>query len=231
MNRIAKVEAQPEVVATNGQRALVIKPPNFQVAQIEIVGTTCLVMNKFSKKAGDQMRRKQEQGDKAKKGTKREPKDFKACYEDAKHRFQGEPDEYGIPACAFRAAMVSACRLCGFVMTRGKLGVFILEDGLDEDGRTGLVRITRGKPKHIEDYVRNDSGVADIRARAMWSAGWRAVVRVSFDADMFSAEDVMNLLARAGAQVGICEGRPDSKNSCGMGWGLFRPLTEEEVSK
>jgi len=26
---------------------------------------------------------------------------------------------------------------------------------------------------------------------------------------------------RVGQQVGICEGRPDSKNSAGMGWGLF----------
>jgi len=31
-----------------------------------------------------------------------------------------------------------------------------------------------------------------------------------------------NLLARAGLQVGIGEGRPDSKNSAGMGWGLFQ---------
>jgi len=29
------------------------------------------------------------------------------------------------------------------------------------------------------------------------------------------------LLARVGMQVGIGEGRPDSKNSAGMGWGLF----------
>jgi hypothetical protein len=28
-------------------------------------------------------------------------------------------------------------------------------------------------------------------------------------------------MARVGLQVGIGEGRPDSKNSAGMGWGLF----------
>jgi len=32
----------------------------------------------------------------------------------------------------------------------------------------------------------------------------------------------MNLLHRAGLQVGIMEGRPDSKDSCGCGWGTFK---------
>ena len=34
-------------------------------------------------------------------------------------------------------------------------------------------------------------------------------------------QDVTNLLMRVGQQVGIGEGRPDSKNSAGMGWGTF----------
>lgn len=32
---------------------------------------------------------------------------------------------------------------------------------------------------------------------------------------------MVNLLSRAGLQVGIGEGRPDSKKSAGMGYGLF----------
>jgi hypothetical protein len=31
----------------------------------------------------------------------------------------------------------------------------------------------------------------------------------------------MNLMLRAGQQVGIGEGRPDSPNSNGLGWGRF----------
>jgi hypothetical protein len=50
---------------------------------------------------------------------------------------------------------------------------------------------------------------------------WSAHVKIRWDADQFSLEDVTNLLARVGAQVGICEGRPDSRNSPGQGWGLF----------
>jgi ribosomal protein S17 len=40
--------------------------------------------------------------------------------------------------------------------------------------------------------------------------------------DQFKVQDVANLLSRVGEQVGICEGRPDSKNSAGMGWGTFQ---------
>ena len=47
-------------------------------------------------------------------------------------------------------------------------------------------------------------------------------IRVRFDEDQFGAQDVVNLLARAGEQVGIGEGRPFSKSSNGMGFGTFR---------
>ncbi len=62
----------------------------------------------------------------------------------------------------------------------------------------------------------------------MWKPGWQAKIRIRYDSDMMQAKDVMNLLSRAGLQVGICEGRPDSKDSCGMGWGTFRVLGEGE---
>ncbi len=50
---------------------------------------------------------------------------------------------------------------------------------------------------------------------------WSADLKIRFDADHISANDVVNLLARAGAQVGICEGRPGAPNSYGIGFGTF----------
>ena len=41
---------------------------------------------------------------------------------------------------------------------------------------------------------------------------------------MLTEEDVVNLMARVGMQVGIGEGRPDSKASAGLGNGLFQIL-------
>ena len=70
----------------------------------------------------------------------------------------------------------------------------------------------------------------DLRARPMWDSGWSATVRVTFDLDQFSLQDVGNLMMRVGRQVGIGEGRPDSRNSAGMGWGLFDIATDEQLA-
>jgi hypothetical protein len=54
----------------------------------------------------------------------------------------------------------------------------------------------------------------------MWEE-WSAKPRIRFDAEMFTASDVANLMKRVGMQVGIGEGRPDSRESAGLGWGTF----------
>ena len=69
--------------------------------------------------------------------------------------------------------------------------------------------------------VRNATGGPDIRVRPIWRE-WSADVRVRYDADQFTLNDVTNLMDRVGMQVGIGEGRPDSRQSAGLGWGTFR---------
>ena len=202
----------------SSQTSVAIPAPNFKTAIYKITGTAPLVMNKFSQKVREKMRADQEAGSQRKKGGKREGKDFQACFEGAIHR--SREGWIGIPAAAFRAAMVSACRLIGFKMTIAKLAIFIEADGFDEDDGTPLIRLNAGKPKILEMPVRNETGVVDIRVRPQWNE-WGCELRVKYDADMFDPESLTNLLMRAGIQVGICEGRPDSKKSCGMGWGTF----------
>lgn len=63
----------------------------------------------------------------------------------------------------------------------------------------------------------------------MWEE-WAADVRIRYDADQFSLTDVSNLISRVGSQVGVGEGRPDSKNSAGMGWGTFRLANEQDMA-
>lgn len=203
---------------TSKTETATIKAPNFQLAEFVIRGTAPYVQNKFSAKARQEMRDKQLAGSRAKKGTAREGKDFEAAYKGAMHCIA--EGVYGIPAPAFRNAMISACRIVGFKMTLAKLSVFCLADGFDSDDGTPLVRITEGEPHYTELAVRNASGVADLRPRPMWNE-WAAKVRIRYDGDQFTSADVHNLLARAGMQVGVGEGRPDSKNTAGMGWGTF----------
>lgn len=213
-------------MTTKQEQEVTIQAPNIQEATFRIRGTAPYVQNKFSTKARKQMHDTQAQGHVARKGAKREAKDFQKMFEEACHK--ADDGWYGIPAPAFRNAMISACRLVGFTMTRAKLAVFINADGFDADDRTPLVRIAKGEPKYFESAVRLESGVIDLHARPMWDPGWEADVRVSFDADQFALGDVGNLLVRVGMQVGIGEGRPDSKKSAGMGWGLFDVVTEGE---
>lgn len=201
------------------KQEVVIAAPNFGTAEFLITGTSPFVQNKFSAKARENIRSVQEAGSTGKKGKKKEPKDFKALYHSAMHI--SDDGWNGIPAPAFRNAMIAACRVVGFQMTRAKLSVFVEADGFDKDDGTPLVKITKGKPEYSELPVRLETGVCDIRPRPMWKQGWQASVRVRFDADQFTTQDVTNLLARAGMQVGVGEGRPFSPNSYGQGWGLF----------
>ncbi len=205
--------------------SITIAPPNFITAQFKIRGTSPLVMHKFSEKTKEELRAKHEGGSASKNtGKKRTPKDFKALSEAAKH--VSKEGWVGIPAAAFRAAAISACRLVGFKMTIAKLSIFIEQDGYDRNDKTPLVKITKGEPYHVEHVTRNADGSIDIRPRPMWDPGWEADLRVRWDADQFSLSDVANLLMRIGQQVGIMEGRPDSKKSCGQGWGMFTVLDE-----
>ena len=205
-------------------RQVTITPPNFQTLGFTIRGTAPYVQHKFGEKARAQIREKQVAGSTANKGKRRSKRDFDFDYEQALHIMAD--GSYGIPAAAFRAAMVSACRTVGFQMTKAKFGFFVEADGIDPSDGTALVSFTKGQPHKFEAYGRNETGVVDLRVRPMWDIGWEALVRVRFDADMFTSNDIANLLMRVGLQVGIGEGRADSPKSTGLGWGHFELVQE-----
>lgn len=198
-------------------QSVTITAPKMEEAIFQIIGTAPYVQLRFSEKAINMMKTKMKLGSAAKKNKQRDPRDFDEDYKQAFHRPQN--GGYGIPASAFRNAMISACRIVGFQMTRAKLAVFIEADDFDTVDGTPLVKLD-GEPEKVEHYVRNETGVVDIRVRAMWRK-WSAKLRIKFDADMFTLSDISNLLLRVGMQVGIGEGRPDGKKSAGMGWGTF----------
>ena len=105
-------------------------------------------------------------------------------------------------------------------MTLAKLTIFTIADGRDVvEPQIELVRIY-GKPLLQQDMARTSTGEPYVTVRPAYH-NWSAKVNMRWDADQFSLSDITNLLSRVGMQVGIGEGRPDSKNSAGMGWGLF----------
>lgn len=197
-------------------KVLTIPAPNFRTIAIEIKGTSPYLQNKFSKKAQEEIKRKMQAGSTAKSKSKKEPRNFEQDYENSKHVSQ--EGWIGIPAPAFRNACISACKTVGFHMTKGRLSIFIEADGYDKTDGTPLVKI-EGSPEQNESPTRIQNTM-NIAVRAMWRE-WSALVRIRFDADIFTVDDVVNLMMRAGMQVGIGEGRPDSRSSNGLGYGLF----------
>lgn len=203
------------------RESVTIKAPRFERAVFIVEGEAPYCQARFSEKAMRQIKEAHELGQRSRKNRNKEARNFEEEYLQAMHvSTEGWP---GIPATAFRSALISACRLVGYKMTFAKLSIFVEPEGFDAVDHTPLIRI-EGEPEMFIAPVRNATGVVDLRARPIWRK-WRAKVTLRWDADQFSIDDVCNLMERAGMQVGIGEGRPDSRDSNGIGWGVFR-ITE-----
>jgi len=199
-------------------KTVTIAAPKFETAVFECVGAAPLVIHRFSAKTKAQMKQKMETGKAASSKKTREAKDTNDLFEESRYRSADGWD--GVHAGAFRCALISACRLVGFKMTLAKLSLFVVADGWDRDEpQIPLVRIY-GKATKQEDMARVETGQPYVTVRAAYH-DWKVKLNIRWDGDQFTIEDVTNLLSRVGMQVGIGEGRPDSKNSAGMGWGLF----------
>ena len=205
-------------VKSEVKKTVTISAPKIKTATFEIVGVAPLVIHRFSAKTKNEMKLKMETGKAASSKKNREAKNTDDIYQEA--RYISKEGWDGFHAGAIRAALISACRLVGFKMTLAKLSIFVEADGWDaQEPQIPLIRIY-GKPQKQEDMARVETGQPYVTVRAAFY-DWSAKVKIRFDADQFTIDDIYNLLYRVGSQVGIGEGRPDSKKSCGMGWGLF----------
>jgi hypothetical protein len=212
-------------MAKQTEQVITIAAPKFKTLTISIAGISPLMQLAFSEKARNMMMEKMAAGSTAKGKKVREARDFDEDMRQAQHR--SVEGWVGIPASAFRNACIDACRMVGYKMTYAKMSIFIEADGYDKVDGQPLVQLIAGEPEQTAMSVRNATGVADIRIRPMWRE-WSVNLRVRFDEDQFSVSDVVNLLTRAGMQVGIGEGRPFSKQSNGMGYGMFDVKTVKE---
>lgn len=192
-----------------------LKRLDIQVVDIPIVGVTPLIVHNWSEKAKRQMLEKQMKGTKLKK----EPKDPEADYESSMYRFAD--GRHGFPAGGFKAAIVGGARMFdGLPMTHLKMALRV------EAGSEGLIEI-HGEPRMREDMVRLETGVADLRYRAEYPE-WSATLRISYNANMLSLEQLVNLVNAAGFG-GVGEWRPSAPKSASGSYGCFRVKTEVDV--
>lgn len=194
---------------------------------IPIVGLTPVIPHQWAEKAKRLMRDKQ-YGTQVKQG-RREPKDPEEDAEAAMYRLpDGRP---GLPATAFKGAMVAACRFFqGLPMTEGRLMLYVKGEGPDQ-----LVPL-EGTEQIREDMPRNATGVVDLRYRTALLAGvegiepWRANVTIVFPPSLITVDSVVVLLDAAG-RVGIGDWRPGSPKSNTGTFGTFRIDDERLVAQ
>jgi hypothetical protein len=227
MAKVSKTAETKETKSTVIREEIRISPPNFKRIKFTLEGTAPLLQHKFGGRKVQVMMDNMAAGSTTKKGKKRDPRDFEEDFKGAMHI--SSEGWCGVPAASFRNACIDVCRMANFKMTHAKMSIFVEADGFDSVDGQPLVKLIAGKPEVTKMPVRNATGVADIRVRPMWRT-WKINITVRFDADQFTAEDVANLISRAGEQCGIGEGRPYSKISNGMGYGTFRIANSDEIS-
>lgn len=191
-----------------------------RIVEIEIVGTTPLLVCAWSHKAMQQMLDKQMR--KAKRG--REAKDPEADYQAS--LYVSTEGWTGIPAGGVKGCLVNACRATDVAMTMAKRMLFVRSQGVTKDGQQ-LVRIY-GEHKMHRAMVRIDNGgTADIRFRAVYP-DWSARLEIEFLESVISAEQVANLVELAGFCEGLCEHRPGAPKNCTGSNGRFAIRRHEE---
>ena len=213
---------------------IIIPKIRFARMSLRLIGDSFIIPHAWSEKAKAMMRDKS--GKKAK--GPREARDplgdgsrsmywldkdglpMKAGDDFSKHKYG-----FGVPCRAIKAAAVrAAVDVEGVAMTQMKRLVRILP--MIPDACVPILDVT-GRKLLAPDRIREDlmrvggkgpgTGKADLRYRGEFTA-WSTTVEVEFDADVLSAEQIINLFNRAGATCGLLEDRPERTGGYG---GLF----------
>jgi hypothetical protein len=163
-----------------------------ETIRVPIIGTTPLIVHRFSEKAKRQMLDAM-QGRKTPK-TAKDP-------------------EAGMPVIAFKAATVSAARFYGKAVSMVGLRQQIFFNGeIGVDGQM-LARI-EGAAKMREDVTRVGNGGADLRYRPEYRE-WRTTIDVTYVSSLLTRSSVLSLIDAGGMGVGVGEWRPEKKGDFG----------------
>jgi len=177
-----------------------------ETISVPIVGTSPLIVHRFSEKAKRQMLDNM-QGRKSPK----ESKDPQAEYEAAFYRLKDE--SYGFPVTAFKLATIGGARFYGKQVTMTSLRQFLFFRGEVGSDGVGLARIT-GEPHMREDVVRVGRGGTDLRYRPQFDE-WATTLLVTFVPTALTRASVLSLMDAGGMGVGVGEWRPERDGDFG----------------
>lgn len=227
---IAETTERIGTVAANGRNgakpeasvepAIRIERIRRQVLVVPVVGTTPLIMHRWSEKAIAMMRETQ-MGSAVK--PKKAPKTPEQDAHDATYWIvDGEVP--GFPATAFKAAMVGACRSFDKTITMvGAKTMFHIHG----EGPEQLVPLLGSQWSMREDTPRNSNGQPDLRYRnQFWP--WSVELHVEFAPSRIDAGSVIALIDEAG-RGGVGDWRPSAPKSSTGTYGQFRVDDSKQV--
>ena len=192
-----------------------------ETVRVPIIGTTPLIVHRFSEKAKRIMLDNM-QGRKSPK----EAKDPEAEYEAAFYRLKG--GGYGFPVTAFKLATVGGARFYprNAVTMKGLKQFMFFRGEMGEDGQS-LAPI-EGEPQMREDVVTVGRGGTDLRYRPIFQE-WSSVLEVTYVTSALTRGSLLSLIDAGGMGIGVGEWRPEKNGD----FGTYRidPTRDVEVTE
>lgn len=182
-----------------------MKQMKIERIKVKIVGDSPMIQHTWSEKSKKNMLDKQ-----MKKVVQKEAKNPEEQYEGSIHRM--DDGSVGFPVTGIKECAVRGGKSLGVVMTDARGAFFIHGIYSKKDGQE-LTKII-GTPSMREDMVKLETGVADIRYRPEIFP-WSAVLEISYNSSVISAEQIVNMLNMGGYGVGLGEWRPEKKGTFG----------------
>jgi hypothetical protein len=183
---------------------LKVTPIEVSRLRFRIRGTSPLIQHAWSEKGLTMLRMSAAERRKQPK-TKRDPE-----AEALAAMYTTDDGKPGLPILAFKSALIGAAHKdLGIEKTLVKKSLFFPCDDSNK-----CVPLEAGPPTCREDIVRVGQNQTDLRYRPEF-AEWGATITCVVDKGALSAQDVINLVNRAGFGVGIGEWRPEKGGEFG----------------
>jgi len=191
---------------------IIIPPADFKTITVGIKNypTSTLIMNNFSKSAGQAIKDTQ-----LNKPKKKCPKDPVKVFEESQYKTPS--GKLGVPGVAIKASMIRAAKIAGENMTDMKVGFHVVG---------GVIPFTKNsKPIAREDFLSLPKGGRDWKIRTE-IVDWELRITITYNNNFISADQLANLLSLAGFHCGLLDNRPNSPKSSGT-HGMFLMATKK----
>lgn len=193
------MSAKPKT--NEAEEAVRLARPNVRTISINITGDSPLIVNRFSEESKSDIQKAQNGAAKEKRSPRKPDEEFK------RSMYSDEKGNHFLPAACFKNAAVAACTFIDDLFkTEARGAFFVLGD---------MVKLDCSDPEMRADRVVLKKTTTTIAYRAMYR-DWKCKLLVKYDANFLSAEQVVNLFARAGFSVGVGQWRPEKNGAFGL---------------